>query len=125
MSIKLTSFGQYARKLRVDHGEFLRDMSESLGVTSNYLSAVERGKRNVPYAWVEKLEKAYDLNKEETDELTKAISDSRYYDRIDVSHLSFEDKILLGDMANNVSNWGDNQKDVLKDLMVEEGSSNE
>ena len=44
----LTEFGQYLRKLRIDHGDFLKDMSDVLGVTPSYLSAVETGKRNVP-----------------------------------------------------------------------------
>lgn len=94
----LTPFGQYARKLRVDHDEMMKEMAVQLNVTPTYLSAVERGKRNAPYEWIPRMEKAYRLTPAEVKALTKAVSESRTYDRIDVSHLPFEDKVLMADL---------------------------
>lgn len=48
----LTPFGRFLRKLRIDHGELLKDMAEKLKVTASYLSAVEVGKKAVPNAWI-------------------------------------------------------------------------
>ena len=41
----LTSIGRFLRKLRIDHGEILKDMADALGVSSAFLSAVENGKK--------------------------------------------------------------------------------
>lgn len=46
--MKLTEFGKFSRKLRIDNGELLKDMAIKLNVTVSYLSAVEIGKRNIP-----------------------------------------------------------------------------
>ena len=49
----LTDLGRLLRKIRIDHGEILKDMANRFGVTASYLSAVENGKRAVPEAWEE------------------------------------------------------------------------
>ncbi len=46
--MKVTEFGKFSRKLRIENDELLRDMANKLGVTASYLSAVEIGKRNIP-----------------------------------------------------------------------------
>lgn len=102
MSVKLTAFGVYARKLRLDRNEFLKDMAKQLGITPTYLSAVERGRRNAPYDWVECIAEKYNLNGRDRDELSKAISDSRYYDKLDISHLDFEDKQLVYEIVKEL-----------------------
>ena len=51
--MKLTEFGKFSRKLRIDNGELLKDMAIKLNVTVSYLSAVEIGKRNIPEKWEE------------------------------------------------------------------------
>lgn len=45
--IKLTPFGKHIRKLRVDHDQTMSDMAEKIGLSSEYLSAVERGKKRI------------------------------------------------------------------------------
>ena len=44
----LTSIGRFLRKLRIDHGEILKDMADALGVSYAFLSAVENGKKKCP-----------------------------------------------------------------------------
>lgn len=44
---KISEFGLLVRKLRLDHGLKMKDMAESLDVSSAYLSAVELGNRHV------------------------------------------------------------------------------
>lgn len=41
----LTAFGKEVRKIRLDRGELLKTMADSLGVKSSYLSAIEHGKK--------------------------------------------------------------------------------
>lgn len=68
-----TSVGKFLRKLRIDHGEILRDMADRLGVSSAFLSAVENGKKKMPDAWLPKFERLYSLTAEQLEELSNAI----------------------------------------------------
>ncbi|KLU14172.1 MULTISPECIES: helix-turn-helix domain-containing protein [Xenorhabdus] len=43
----LTPFGKIVRKMRIDLGITLKEMAESMGMTSSYLSAIETGKRAI------------------------------------------------------------------------------
>ena len=65
----VTDFGKFCRKLRIDHDELMKDMAKKLDVTSSYLSAVEKGKRDLPDDWIEKISKAYNLSASQLSEL--------------------------------------------------------
>nr|WP_314460763.1 helix-turn-helix transcriptional regulator [uncultured Clostridium sp.] len=58
----LTAFGRFLRKLRIDNGELLKDMSEKLNITVAYLSAVENGKRDIPEKWLDIIRDLYGLD---------------------------------------------------------------
>ncbi len=62
MAVGLTGFGKELRKLRIDRGEVLKTMSDKLGITSSYLSAIEFGKRSVPADMIQQLKELYNLN---------------------------------------------------------------
>lgn len=72
----ITKFGKELRKIRIDHGEILRDMAIKLRVSPSFLSAVEVGKKNVPDGWVEKISTEYELSRTEYDELAEAAQES-------------------------------------------------
>lgn len=72
----LTEFGKALRKIRIDNQQLLKDMAESLGVSSAYLSAVETGKRRIPQDWVNKIASTYSLNQEDSADLQRAADNS-------------------------------------------------
>ena len=51
----LSDFGIPIRKVRLERQLLLKDMADTLGVSSAFLSSVEKGKRKVPKGWVDKL----------------------------------------------------------------------
>ncbi len=51
----LTPFGKSVRKLRIDLGITLKNLAESIGKTSSYISAIETGKRSVTDEILEKI----------------------------------------------------------------------
>lgn len=57
-----TELGKSLRKLRIDVGETLGDMAERLGITSSYLSAIEKGKRPAPSGLIDKVADLYSLS---------------------------------------------------------------
>lgn len=51
----LTDFGRAVRKARLDAGETLSTMAESLGVSPAFLSAIETGRKKISEEWVKKI----------------------------------------------------------------------
>lgn len=72
-----TSFGEFARILRIKNHEVMGDMAKVLNVRTPFLSAVENGKKNVPAEWANKLINHYNLSSEEQNTLLRAIDESR------------------------------------------------
>lgn len=66
----VTEFGKFCRKLRIDNNEIMKDMAKKLGVTVSHLSAVEIGKRKIPFTWAEEISKHYELTALQVTELT-------------------------------------------------------
>ena len=76
-NMAITKFGEYARDLRIDRGENLKEMAKSLGVSSAFLSAVENGKKQVPKTWYERISSIYELALKEKEKLKNAIEESK------------------------------------------------
>ena len=117
MSVTLTAFGRFTRKLRVDRGELLKDMSRRLGVTPSYLSAVETGRRNIPTEWVAKLCTLYGLSSADADVLQRAVLDSCTHDKVDVSHLSSDDRRLVARVVKYLPILTTHQRGFLDELV--------
>ena len=90
----LTNFGKALRKMRIDHGEFLKDMAAKLNVTVAYLSAVENGKREVPDDWVETLSDQYFLDPEEKKQLQEYAYEDKQSLKINLTGIQKEEKEL-------------------------------
>lgn len=72
--MKLTEFGKFLRKLRIDNGELLKDMAIKLNTTPAFLSMVETGRRSIPKKWEEEIEKIYSLNLKQKEELISILN---------------------------------------------------
>lgn len=72
--MKLTEFGKFLRKLRIDNGELLKDMAIKLNVTPFFLSMVETGKRSIPKKLEEEIKETYSLNLEQKEELISILN---------------------------------------------------
>lgn len=72
MRTTTTELGKSLRKLRIDMGETLGDMADNLGITSSYLSAIEKGKRPAPTGLVDKVADFYSLSDDAKYELSSA-----------------------------------------------------
>ena len=119
-AMKLTEFGKFSRKLRIDNGELLKDMAIKLNVTVSYLSAVEIGKRNIPEKWEEEIVRAYHLNLQEREELKEAIIYSKKVFKINVENFEKEEKDLILMLARKVDNMDEKEKNNLKQILFPE-----
>ena len=90
----LTSVGKFLRKLRIDRGEILRDMARNLDVSPAFLSAVENGKKNMPEAWLSKIENLYSLSFAQVAELKDAMVESRETIELNIRNASLRNRQL-------------------------------
>ena len=95
----LTSIGKFLRKLRIDHGEILKDMSEKLEVTVSFLSAVENGKKKMPSTWNKKICDLYQLDVEQREAFTEAIADTEDSIEMSLSDVTLEQRELAVSFA--------------------------
>ena len=85
----INDFGKWLRKFRIDKGLLLKEMAEHLGVSSAFLSALERGKKHIPKNLIKKICEIYRINKTS---LINAALYSRNKITVDLSILSSDDR---------------------------------
>lgn len=113
----LSSFGKFTRKLRIEKSQLLKEMAESLAVTTSYLSAVEMGKRNVPEAWRDILIKEYELNENEVQEMDEAIYNSQRILKLKLNTYNEDDKNLILSFARKFDELEVEKKDHIRKLL--------
>lgn len=104
----LTSFGKFLRKLRIDNGELLKDMSQRLGVTVAYLSAVENGKRDIPDKWLDIIKNDYMLSEQDYVKMQEAAYEDK--ESIKISFGNVEDKNLVLSFAREFHELSEDEK---------------
>lgn len=113
----LTNLGKFLRKLRIDHGEILRDMAENLGVSSAFLSAVENGKKKMPDAWLAKIKELYCLNEAQVAELKEAIIESSNTVEINIRNASVHNRQLAVSFARQFDSLDDETSKKLFNIL--------
>ncbi len=97
----MTPFGERIRKLRADQGITLKQMSQAIGVSSAYLSALEHGKRGRP-GWhlTQKVIAYFNIIWDDAEEMTRLARISHPRITIDTSGLD----PLATELANRLAN---------------------
>lgn len=116
----MTEVGKFLKKLRVENGEVLLGMAQKLGVTPSFLSAVELGKKKMPYEWNLKIRSAYSLTPTQEEELDEAISLSEKAVILDFEEVSPMAKKLAVSFARSFSDFSDEKLEALKKMMNKE-----
>lgn len=95
----MTKLGDFLRKLRLQKQQILKDMAETLGVSSAFLSAVENGKKNMPDSWYPILQEKYSLNDNDMDSLKQAAMESQKTISLNLKNASSSSKQLAVSFA--------------------------
>ena len=100
----MTPFGERLRKLRLERKVTLKDMAQTLGVSSAYLSALEHGKRGRP-SWhlVQGVIAYFNIIWDEAEDLAKLAKISHPRITIDTAGLSPAATELANRLAQNIS----------------------
>lgn len=111
------NLGKFLRKLRIDHDEYLKDMSEKLGVSVSFLSAVENETKKISNSLIEKIIVSYSLSDDQADKLRMYSMEANNEIDLDLSNLN-EDKIdLTYRFARNVSNLSENDIAMIRSIL--------
>src|ERR687898_216857 len=99
----MTPFGERVRQLRRERGLMLKDMAAHLGVSSAYLSALERGERGKPtWTLIQGVLQYFRIIWDEADELTRLadLSDPRV--KIDTASANPRATLLANRLAREI-----------------------
>ena len=77
MSRILTPLGKWLRAFRIDNDLLLKDMAETLGLSSAHLSGIETGRKPVPHNFMNRVLEAFDLDEDQEGKFETAIDESR------------------------------------------------
>ena len=101
----MTPFGERVRQLRRERGLMLKDMAAHLGVSSAYLSALERGERGKPtWALIQGVFQYFHIIWDEADELKRLadLSDPRV--KLDTASSHPKATLLANRLAREIRN---------------------
>ena len=66
--------GKELKKIRKEHGDNITDFAKDIGYSVSFIDQIERGKKAIPYEFIEKVCQYYHLNDKDRDMLfTKRI----------------------------------------------------
>jgi transcriptional regulator with XRE-family HTH domain len=111
----MTPFGEKIRKLRAVRGTTLKQMSQSIGVSSAYLSALEHGKRGRP-GWhlIQRIIAYFNIIWDEAEEVARLARISHPRITIDTSGLDPLATELANRLADDIARLEPN---TLKDML--------
>lgn len=117
MAGELTSLGKFLRKLRIDHGELLRTMSDKLGISMSFLSSVENGKKSMPSDWIVKIPELYNLDDTKKREFDTAVAESEKGIGVKFEGLSEENKKISVAFARKIQNLSPEARDAIQQYL--------
>ena len=104
----MTPFGERVRQLRRERNLMLKDMASHLGVSSAYLSALERGERGKPtWTLVQGVIQYFNIIWDEADELARLADLSNPKVKIDTTHLGPRATLVANRLAREIRTLSD------------------
>lgn len=105
----LTSLGKELRRIRLDRNEILKTMADKMGVSPQYLSAIENGKRKPTQNFLNTLFSIYLFDSEEKKVLKNAFFETTQDIRIDISQSDPIKKEASLAFAREIDNLNDEE----------------
>lgn len=110
----MTPFGEHLRSLRKQHGYTLEQLAEAIGVSTSYLSGLERGKRGKP-SWVtlQRLVATFNIIWDDAENLYRLAGLSRPLVKIDTTQLSAKHTYAANRMSRAWHAFNEEELDTL------------
>ncbi len=111
----MTPFGQKIRQLRQSHNITLKEMAQSLQLSSAYLSSLEHGRRGQPSPrMVHQICAYFNIIWDDAEELQRLAKISHPKITVDTSGLSVEATELANRLAKNIRSL---DKNIIKEMI--------
>src|SRR3954469_9621197 len=112
--IEMTPFGERVRQLRRERGLLLKDMAAHLGVSSAYLSALERGERGKPtWTLIQGVIHYFNIIWDEADELARLADLSEPRVKVDTGSTTPSKTLLANRLAREIAGLTDGEVEAL------------
>ena len=118
-----TAIGDYLRRLRLERGEVLKDMSEKLDVSAAFLSGVENGKKKFPEKWYLKLQELYSLDDTEIEALRDAALESGRSIKLNLQGASDERRKLAVSFARSFDSLDEKTSKEIFEILNKENNN--
>lgn len=115
LKARLGFYGKVVRKLRVDKGMKLCEMADAINMSSAFLSAIEKGDKQVPKTLIEKVVQALGLEPggQEQRNMEEAVMLDRGYITVDISQASPQAQDVAVRFAQSLDSLDDGQLDAV------------
>lgn len=113
----LTPLGKELRILRINRGEFLKNMADKLHITPAYLSAIENGKREPTKKFMDSLFAEYDLTEQKAEQIEKAYFETVNSVKIDVSLQTREKRDLSLVFARRLDSLSEDEVKSIRKIL--------
>ena len=112
-----TKIGDFLRNLRMNNCQLLKDMAETLNVSSAFLSAVENGKKCHPDSWYPVLKKNYNLSDDSMEDLKQAALESQKAVSINLRNSSEYNRQLAVSFARKFDDIDEDTSNRIMELL--------
>ena len=110
----MTPFGERVRQLRQERGLLLKDMAAHLGVSSAYLSALERGERGKPtWSLIQGTLHYFHIIWDEADELARLADMSDPRVKVDTAGTSPDATLVANRLAREIASLTETEIEAL------------
>ena len=110
----MTPFGERVRQLRRERGLLLKDMAAHLGVSSAYLSALERGERGKPtWTLIQGVLQYFNIIWDEADELARLADMSDPRVKIDTGGCDSRATLVANRLAREIRGLSESEIDTI------------
>jgi len=110
----VTPFGERVRQLRQERGLLLKDMAAHLGVSSAYLSALERGERGKPtWSLIQGTLHYFHIIWDEADELARLADMSDPRVKVDTAGTSPDATLVANRLAREIASLTETEIEAL------------
>lgn len=114
---QMTEFGKEVRKIRIDREMSLKQMADTLGVPSSYLSAVEKGRRKLTQEFVERVIDALRPNLGEELAIRDAAVESMEAIPLNISSMGSEAKKTAAVFARRLNSMSPEELERMREIM--------
>ena len=115
----ISKFGICIRRIRNKEKDSLRQMASKLKISPAFLSAMEVGRKTIPIDYVNKIQKIYSLNDEQSLLLEKSIFETNNRVSIELAQMNEAQKDISIMFARKIKRADNNLLEKLKKILNE------